>query len=155
MKHAAMSPKTGEGVASTAGVRDRLYAALSILDHIERNAEQHSSGLATEERVLTILKKRRKRERFFSGSLFADPAWDMLLELYAAELGQRRMSVTDVCMGSGVPPTTALRWICTLEKNALVTRSVDPFDARRVFIRLSDKGLSSMSSYFAEIGRDC
>lgn len=97
----------------------------------------------------SLLKARRDRTKFFPENLFADPAWDMLLELYAAQLCQHRLSVSSLCAGSGVPPTTALRWITTVEKNGLLTRSSDPLDGRRVFVQLSEKGADAMSSYFA------
>ncbi len=58
-----------------------------------------------------IIRQRQLRARFFDGELFADPAWDMLLDLTAARVEARRVSVTSLCIASGVPPTTALRWI--------------------------------------------
>jgi DNA-binding MarR family transcriptional regulator len=94
-----------------------------------------------------VLKARRARARFFEASLFADPAWDMLLELYVAQLSQRRMSVTRLSEASGVPPTTALRWIDTLVRNDLAERRDDPLDGRRVYISLSDKGFSAVQAY--------
>src|SRR5437762_3206264 len=51
--------------------------------------------------VRAILRARRSRDRFFDASLFADPAWDMLLELYLAELlGERRLSVGSLCQSA-------------------------------------------------------
>ncbi|QIK78860.1 hypothetical protein G7077_08090 [Sphingomonas piscis] len=72
----------------------------------------------------------------------------MLLELYSAHLGQRRLSVSSLCGGSGVPPTTALRWITTLEKQRLIARRNDPMDGRRVFVELSFSGVEAMDAYF-------
>lgn len=106
----------------------------------------------TEEDVLAILSARKSRGRFLPDDLFADPAWDLLLQLYAAELGQRRMSVSSLGDGAGVPATTALRWITALENWSLLTRSHDPLDRRRIFLSLSGKGSKAMRSYFAEYG---
>ncbi|MCB2078548.1 MAG: MarR family transcriptional regulator, partial [Novosphingobium sp.] len=61
--------------------------------------------------VRRIIRQRQLRTRFFDGDLFADPAWDMLLDLTAARAEHARVSVTSLCIASGVPPTTALRWI--------------------------------------------
>jgi DNA-binding MarR family transcriptional regulator len=79
--------------------------------------------------------------------LFADPAWDMLLELYVAQLSQRRMTVSRLSEASGVPPTTALRWIETLVRHGLAERRNDPLDGRRVYISLSVKGCSAIQDY--------
>jgi len=99
-----------------------------------------------------ILLARRARSRFFSKGLFADPAWDILLDLLNSRLSHRRVSVTSVCVASNVPPTTALRWIRLLENEGLVRRQADPFDGRRFYIELTEKADASLSQYFASVG---
>jgi hypothetical protein len=51
---------------------------------------------------------RRLRERLLPAGLFADPAWDMLLDLYAAEIEEQPVSVTSACIAAAAPATTAL-----------------------------------------------
>jgi DNA-binding MarR family transcriptional regulator len=104
--------------------------------------------IPTEADVRELLRLRRNRDRFFPMEIFADPAWDILLELYAAELGQHRITVSCACAGAAVPATTALRWINTLEENQLVQRTNDRFDGRRIFLSLTDDGLAAMNDYF-------
>jgi len=94
-----------------------------------------------------ILKARRARAKFFASSLFADPAWDMLLELYVAQLSQRRMTVSRLSEASGVPSTTALRWIETLVRHGLADTRNDPLDGRRVYISLSAEGCRAIQDY--------
>jgi hypothetical protein len=65
----------------------------------------------TAKSVREIIKKRRLRERFFGAELFADPAWDILLDLKAAGLEGQNVSVSSLCIAAAVPPTTALRWV--------------------------------------------
>ncbi len=101
--------------------------------------------------VRNILKLRRRRESFFDSNLFADPAWDILLDLYAAQLESKKVSVSSLCIAASVPPTTALRWISTMTEDGQLVREHDPADARRVFIRLSDSTEESLRSYFADI----
>jgi DNA-binding MarR family transcriptional regulator len=98
--------------------------------------------------VKAAIKARRAREAFLPAHLFADPAWDMLLELYAAELDQMRVPTSSLCAASAVPATTALRWIGTLESEGLVERKNDVLDGRRIFVRLSSKAVSLMEAYF-------
>jgi DNA-binding MarR family transcriptional regulator len=97
------------------------------------------------------LRARRARCQFFDAELFADPAWDMLLELFAAERGQHKISVSSLCVGSNVPATTALRWIQTLEKRHLLRRVGDPLDGRRFFVSLTEKGSRAMTAYFQAV----
>lgn len=101
--------------------------------------------------VRRIIRQRQIRARFFEGDLFADPAWDMLLDLTAARSEHKRVSVTSLCIASGVPPTTALRWISQMTDAGLLCRAEDATDRRRAFIALSDKAAENMAYYFAEI----
>ena len=64
--------------------------------------------------IRAVIRARRLRSQFFPPSMFADPAWDMLLDLAAARLEGRAVAVSSLCIASAVPPTTALRWIKTL-----------------------------------------
>lgn len=105
----------------------------------------------SEREVRALLAARRTREQIISRELFADPAWDILLELYAAALAQRRVSISELTIASAVPGTTALRWIDKLENLGLLSRLDDPFDRRRVWIEISPEGEEKMRSCFQEI----
>ena len=102
--------------------------------------------------VRRIIGQRQDRARFFGGDLFADPAWDILLDLTAAQAEHARVSVTSLCIASGVPPTTALRWIGHMIEAGLLARVQDETDRRRVFIVLTDGAAKAMARYFAEVG---
>lgn len=103
--------------------------------------------------VRRIIRQRQLRSRYFDGDLFADPAWDMLLDLTAARVEHTRVSVTSLCIASNVPPTTALRWIGQMIDGGLLERHEDETDRRRAFITLTDKSVEAMAGYFAEMGR--
>jgi DNA-binding transcriptional ArsR family regulator len=102
----------------------------------------------TAQQVRDMLRARRIRADFLPGDLFADPAWDMLLDLLAARLEQERVSVSSLCIAAAVPPTTALRWIRTLTEKGLVLRQADPHDGRRVFIALAQDTAESLMRWF-------
>ena len=102
--------------------------------------------------VRRIIRQRQLRARFFDGELFGDPAWDMLLDLTVARAEHTRVSVTSLCIASGVPPTTALRWIGQMTEAGLFQRVEDEADRRRAFVALTDKAADAMASYFAELG---
>lgn len=98
--------------------------------------------------VRTVQAARRRRAALFEAELFSDPAWDILLELYALHLEQQRASVSALYAASCVPPTTALRWIAKLEKDSLVVRIEDSVDARRNWIKLTAEGVERMQRFF-------
>lgn len=102
--------------------------------------------------VRRIIRERQLRGRFLDAELFADPAWDMLLDLTAARAEYQRVSVTSLCIAAAVPPTTALRWIGQMVDAGLFERVSDDADKRRAFIALSDSAADAMARYFAEIG---
>lgn len=102
--------------------------------------------------VRQVIRARRLRGRFFDETLFADPAWDMLLDLFQAELAQHRVPVSSLCIAAAVPATTALRWIKSMTDCGLFLRRPDPHDGRRVFIELSADASRAMRRYFGEVG---
>ena len=103
--------------------------------------------------IRETIKLRRLRERYFAADLFADPAWDILLDLFAARAEGVSVSVSSLCIAAAVPPTTALRWITAMTSNGILLRRHDPDDARRVFIELSTETAKQLESYFLEIRR--
>ncbi|RDS78616.1 MarR family transcriptional regulator [Alteriqipengyuania lutimaris] len=113
-------------------------------------------GLPDPRRVRATIRKRQLRARFLESSLFADPAWDILLDLTAARAEGRRVSVTSLCIASGVPPTTALRWIALMTDQGLLRREQDVADRRRAYIGLTDEAVEAMARYFDATGScDC
>lgn len=117
--------------------------------------ERAPSGGAPEisaEAVRSVIRARRLRSRYFPEHLFADPAWDMLLDLLQAEIAQLRVPVSSLCIAAAVPATTALRWLKTLVQEGLFVRRADPHDGRRVFVELSPDTSRALRRYFAEVG---
>ena len=104
--------------------------------------------------VHQVIRQRRLRERYFEPGLFADPAWDILLDLTAARAEHRRVCVTSLCIAAAVPATTALRWIAQMTEMGLLVREQDPEDKRRAFIVLADSVADAMARYFDELGKD-
>ena len=108
---------------------------------------------ASIETVRQVIRARRLRARFFDEELFADPAWDMMLDLLQAEIAQHRVPVSSLCIAAAVPATTALRWIKSMTDAGLFKRRADPHDGRRVFVELAPQASDRLRRYFQEIGR--
>jgi len=101
--------------------------------------------------VRGAIRERRLRDRYFAQDLFAEPAWDMMLDLFEAELTQRRVAISSLCIAAAVPATTALRWLKALTEKGLFVRRDDPFDGRRVYVELSHETSMALRRYFGEI----
>ncbi|MBX9815072.1 MAG: hypothetical protein K2X76_10255 [Sphingomonas sp.] len=98
--------------------------------------------------VRALLRARRLRDDYFGAGLFEDPAWDVLLDLYAAEIEGTRVSVSSLCIAAAVAPTTALRWIARMTDQGLIDRVPDPRDRRRAFLSLSRESATAMARYW-------
>jgi DNA-binding MarR family transcriptional regulator len=104
------------------------------------------------ETVRAVIRARRLRTRYFPEHMFADPAWDMLLDLLQAEIAQLRVPVSSLCIAAAVPATTALRWLKTMVQEGIFVRRADPHDGRRVFVELAPDASRALRRYFAEVG---
>jgi hypothetical protein len=135
--HEPQPPAVSEAVREFAG-QPREPVAAAAIEPVE---------------VRKAIRARRLRDGFFSSGLFEDPAWDMLLDLFAAELEKNRVSVSSLCIAAAVAPTTALRWISKMVEVGLFERHPDPLDRRRAFMVLSPLARGAMAEYFAAISR--
>ncbi len=98
-----------------------------------------------------MLRARRMRDDYFRSGLFADPVWDLLLDLMAARLEGTKVSVSSLCVAAAVPPTTALRWINRLTAEGLLLRDADPEDRRRVHLELSERTARSLGAWLRRV----
>ncbi len=139
---------SGTGRAALEGAPHGEMRDAMVGFRAEPAAQAQLAGGPTATELRNVIRMRRMRDQFFAGELFADPAWDMLLDLLAARLECVQVAVSSLCIASAVPPTTALRWIKTMCDNGLFERVADPDDGRRIFIRLSDEATESMKRYW-------
>ena len=127
--------------------------ARDLADRRRSFASEPAAGgpVVTPQEVRRVIQLRQSRSRFFGQfigeGLFEDPAWDMLLDLFAAELEGNRVSVSSLCIAAGVAPTTALRWIARMTDMGLFVRHPDPVDRRRAFMTLSPRASEAMRAY--------
>jgi DNA-binding MarR family transcriptional regulator len=126
-------------------------APRSALQTNATTAENQSTTEVSPDAVRWVVTARRERARYLSSELFADPAWDILLDLLEAELAQHRVSVSSLCIAAGVPATTGLRWISNMVKQGLLVRHPDRNDGRRAFIELAPEVSTALRRYFADV----
>jgi DNA-binding MarR family transcriptional regulator len=120
-------------------------------DRANGNCRESRPPLPEPRLLRQLIRQRDRRRRYFKDNYFADPAWDMLLDLAAARGENKRVSVTSLCLASRVPPTTALRLIGQMTKAGLLQRMDDTIDRRRSFITISDEAANAIARYFADM----
>ncbi len=97
-------------------------------------------------RAKFVYNARRRRDAAAGiPGLFAEPAWDILLDVYIALKSGREIQVSSVCIEAGVPSTTILRWLTRLELEGVIYRAADNVDGRRRYVRLTDAGEALMN----------
>lgn len=136
------------------------YGPAERIEALQRDAERVAAALAElaagrppevnrpvdAARIRAHVRARQMRGRFLPADLFADPAWDILLDLAAARLEGVKVSVSSLCIAAQVPTTTALRWIKTLVDRDILLREADRGDARRAFIGLAPATATAMQA---------
>lgn len=157
------------GFTKTVTLSDRdIRIAARLLTRLVGNEDDRGRELTTlagkfgsdpnsvEDRLVLVERARQTyvnralRARIFNSKMFGEAAWDMLLALYVTDQSSARHTVSGLVALSGVPPTTALRWLDYLEtEEQLVTRSPNPLDARVFRIELTDKARELLDTYFS------
>lgn len=122
------------------------------LNRAAQEIEDAPRALALIEVAQEHLRERKLRDDVF-GQIFGEPGWDILLDLFLSQERDRRVTVSDVCVATRVPATTALRWLHLLEQSGLVSRARDQRDGRRIFVSLSEKGRALMLDWVGRVGR--
>ena len=129
-----------------------------VLEETARILKQHASLSSTGESapgraelitaplVRAVIACRRMRRDYFP-NIPGDPAWSMMLELYAAGLEGRRIGQTMLGAVAGVSETTALRLTRSLLRQGTFTKQDDPDDRRAILLGLSDEASSHMHAY--------
>ncbi|MDZ7587702.1 MAG: MarR family transcriptional regulator [Parasphingorhabdus sp.] len=148
----ALAGNTSEQEVSDVSMTYRAGSAARLIPFGNRIASNPPEGSSlSAEFVRSAIQMRRLRENYFPADLFADPAWDILLDLTAAELEEQSVSVSSLCIAANVPPTTALRWIRTMTEQGILIRQADKADGRRIFIALARDAFAAMMGYFAMV----
>jgi DNA-binding MarR family transcriptional regulator len=112
-------------------------------------------GPPTPERLAALAEKihgvRSRRAAYLGSEAIAEAAWEMLIALYRADCAFHRLTVTNLCLASEAPSTTALRWIDRLVELNLVYRRNNPLDARVIFVELLPNAKQAIHSYLCDI----
>jgi CheY-like chemotaxis protein len=143
------SRRSSSDRAETTDFGHHLTRLLAVLEgnHGGPRGEGRASDKDIAATLRCLIHSRSLRTRFFPSDLFADPAWDILLDLTRAHFDKQDVSVSSVCIAASVPMSTALRWVRQMTDAGLLQRWTDPRDRRRDLIALTDKTRVHMMEY--------
>lgn len=141
---------------------EQLDAAQSILEEIrlasgceafgprrQPSSDRQETAL---EAALRAYDNRQARTEFIGDhSIFGEPAWDMLLDLFIRQAQQEQISIKSACRQSQGPASTAMRWLNVLEHNGLIAVKQDPGDNSRHLVHLTAAGYEGMLRYLESI----
>ena len=102
-----------------------------------------------DQKVASILEARRATSRAFGRELFSDPAWDIMLELLAADLRGSRLRISDV--QAIAPKSTLDRWVTALRDRGLVKSYPDAEDLADPWIELTPESAAKLREILDKI----
>ncbi|WP_156172096.1 hypothetical protein [Aurantiacibacter gangjinensis] len=94
-----------------------------------------------------MYRDRAARRSFFPQELFAEPAWDVLLDLFAKEVRGQRVPIGKAIAASHAPHATALRHINSLVDAEMIERRGNDDDQRVALLSLTKEARRSMRAY--------
>ena len=100
----------------------------------------------TQELIEAILQFRRSREQELGCDLFSDPAWDLLLELHAAQLRGDRLQLSSLAATLRTTESIAARWLLALRDAGLIECETQTLHATDLQAKLTAEGARRMKA---------
>lgn len=136
---------------------DEIPSFLRRLDRPRAYPEYTKALAPSADQLLSIARNifsiRERRRDFLSDSLLGEPAWDLMLALYIASLEGRPVSVSNLAAVSGVPATTALRWLGKLKEQGFARQRRNQLDGRVKLLTLEAEGHARMTAFLSDAWR--
>lgn len=102
------------------------------------------------ERAKIERRKQAKRAQIFPADTLSEPAWDILVDLFAKRASGLQVSFASACLSANVPASAVLRSLCMLENEGLLFRRRDRKDRCCIWLDLTDLGMDRMCAYFRQ-----
>lgn len=91
-----------------------------------------------------LLRQNRERDREMGKLGGGDPTWEMLLHLLVNREDGRAVSVPSLCLASGIPIATALRWLSLLEEAGKVLLLPGPTGRHQYHVELTPEAADQL-----------
>jgi DNA-binding MarR family transcriptional regulator len=109
----------------------------------------HPPGFDLRFDVRIARRLRLLRKTMFGQDLYSGAGWEVLLYLFESHIFQRRDTIGNVTVSTGLPASTVQRWIVRLEDDRLIHVRDDHLDGRRRYVELSQSALELLNRYFS------
>lgn len=130
------------------GIDDRIRRIRDELAFVESLVRSEADARITAADIGRIIRSAREGiGQFFDAELFADPAFDMLLFVFLEEEAGRPVETSACYRASGVPRTTAVRWINMMVSNGMFESAPHPTDRRLALLSLSEDTRASVRQW--------
>lgn len=113
----------------------------------------HLSRITLTRLVEKTLHEHRSRYVVIDQALFREPAWDILLELFLGTLKGQRLSVSNACIATNIPESTALRHLRSMEERGYISRTRDEGDRRRIYVELTRDSIERLTQFFHDMAQ--
>lgn len=125
---------------------------ISAMGSPDQLAERRQTNINLGDTAKKLYRARRSRGKLFEESLFGEPAWDIMLDLFINGERGIAISISSACQAAAVPTSTALRCVKLLLEKGILDRRKDCDDGRRSFLVLSDEAHARMSQLLMLLG---
>lgn len=135
---------------------DDILRQAPVEERVALGRLAHPAPVDRVETAARLYAHRRRRQSFFNDypGIFGEPAWDILLDLYAARRDRKFTTVSSASLGACTPTTTGLRWIAELQRLGLIRSQEHPADRRARVVMLTSAAESAMDAYLEAV-EDC
>jgi DNA-binding MarR family transcriptional regulator len=94
------------------------------------------------------------RNNLFPRRMLSDPVWEIMLFLYASSRNGDRVSITQICEATDIPPTTVLRTVGNMKRRGLLVINRDNLDNRKKSVQLTTQTKTSLTYWLILYGED-
>ncbi|HET9639601.1 MAG TPA: hypothetical protein VFP12_10370 [Allosphingosinicella sp.] len=102
------------------------------------------------EEARRLYRLRRLRDQEFGATLFGEPAWDLLLDLYIAASDPRLVSVISASIADCVSTDETAGWLTLLEEHGMVERLYPGTEMGRAIITISQRAFDQMTRLLSD-----
>jgi hypothetical protein len=112
----------------------------------ERGRPDRSRASAWAEKLYD---ERRRRDELFPEGLFGEPAWDLLLMMFAARETGQSMILSQAYRAARVSDTTGRRLLDQLEGEGMISRRRAPRSRKTRLVELTEDAVERLAGYLA------
>ena len=134
-----------------AGSEDRGHASYVEKGSLGQAGQWTRATMKNPEAIRRLITMHKKRQLQLGPGTVDDAVWIIMFDMLLAELNDKKISVTSLCVDSGASTTTAFRRLRELIDSGYAAKMNDPDDKRRLYVCLTDKGRNLIASYLEDL----